>query len=578
MLRPHTLLQVPPLSEHQRGAGLMAAHGGLVGGLSQGLLFLLPWKQLGYGGEGVDGKRGRERSSARRDWRPRTQKSSHTCLLLSTPASVPFLDSAFSFSLSPCTPPLLGPLKSNFATSSGNPAARHFHKGRGVKDDKLPEAKEGNGGPQYACAQYNPNPEMRVFTPPLLLLLQLLLLTDPTTASLIRIPLRRVHPGSRTLSPLRGWTKPAEHVNLEASSPGGKSTFVPLSNYMNAQYFGEIGLGTPPQNFSVIFDTGSSNLWVPSKRCHFLSLPCWFHHRFNPDASSSFQPNGTKFAIQYGTGRLSGILSKDKLTIGGVKGASVVFGEALWEPSLIFTFARFDGILGLGFPKLAVNRVRPPLDVLVDQGLLDKPVFSFYLNRNSEEADGGELVLGGSDPTHYIPPLTFLPVTIPAYWQIHMERVKVSTGLNLCARGCAAILDTGTSLITGPTEEIRALNSAIGGIPLFTGQYMIECSKIPTLPQVSFLLGSVWFNLTAQDYIIQIVKLGTRFCLSGFQALDVPPPMGPFWILGDVFLGTYVAVFDRGDKKVSARVGLARARPRGAEQSRGGPTQAQFFG
>lgn len=59
----------------------------------------------------------------------------------------------------------------------------------------------------------------------------------------------------------------------------------------------------------------------------------------------------------------------------------MTFGEALWEPSLVFTFAHFDGILGLGFPVLAVGGVQPPLDRLVDQGLLDKPVFSFYLNR-----------------------------------------------------------------------------------------------------------------------------------------------------------------------------------------------------
>ncbi|EGW13443.1 Napsin-A [Cricetulus griseus] len=325
---------------------------------------------------------------------------------------------------------------------------------------------------------------------------------------------------------------------------------------MNTQYFGDIGLGTPPQNFTVVFDTGSSNLCSVSHRLSdpILSPELGFHRRFNPKASSSFRPNGTKLAIQYGSGQLTGILSQDNLTIGEIRGVSVTFGEALWESSMVFTLAHFDGILGLGFPSLAVDGVQPPLDAMVEQGLLQKPIFSFYLNRDAEGSDGGELVLGGSDPAHYIPPLTFIPVTIPAYWQVHMESVNVGTGLSLCAQGCGVILDTGTSLITGPSEEIHALNKAIGGLPFLAGQYFIQCSKTPELPTVSFRLGGVWFNLTGQDYVIKILNSDdVGLCLLGFQALDIPKPAGPLWILGDVFLGPYVAVFDRGVKTVGPR-------------------------
>uniref|UniRef100_A0A8C9PUL8 Napsin A aspartic peptidase n=1 Tax=Spermophilus dauricus TaxID=99837 RepID=A0A8C9PUL8_SPEDA len=399
---------------------------------------------------------------------------------------------------------------------------------------------------------------------PLCLLLLTLLSAEPARAKLIRYGTPPATPTLRRILHLL----PFKSTKL--------SSFILSPLCHQVQYFGKIGLGTPPQNFSVVFDTGSSNLWVPSKRCHFLSLPCWFHHRFDPKASSSFRPNGTKFAIQYGTGRLSGILSEDKLTVR----APVTFAEALWEPSLVFTFAHFDGILGLGFPSLAVGGVQPPLDALVEQGLLDKPVFSFYLNRDSEGADGGELVLGGSDPTHYIPPLTFVPVTVPAFWQIHMEGVKVGTGLTVCAQGCAAILDTGTSLITGPSEEIQALNVAIGGFPLLAGQVRTQSLVNVDWGETSlvFFCGSgrgealapgekagtvsccdtQWSCLVA----LQIAQGGIRLCMSGFQGLDMPPPAGPLWILGDVFLGTYVSVFDRGHVNGSARVGLARARSR----------------
>lgn len=379
--------------------------------------------------------------------------------------------------------------------------------------------------------------------------------------ALIRIPLTKFQSARQSLTDVAGSVE-----NLIAAGRRGNRKYTEslrkkgetpelLTNYLDAQYYGQIGIGTPPQLFTVVFDTGSSNLWVPSQHCNFFDFACWFHHKYKSEASSTYVKNGTKFAIRYGSGSLTGFLSQDIITIGDMKTPNQIFAEAVAQPGFTFIAAKFDGILGMAYPTISVDGVLPVFDNMMKQKLVEEDIFSFYLNRNPTTQPGGELLLGGVDSKYYTGDFHYLNVTRQAYWQIKADQVTVGTQLTLCKGGCQAIVDTGTSLMVGPVQEVKALQKAIGAIPIFQGEYMIDCAKIPTLPNITFTLGGKDFSLTGDQYVLQITKFGRTVCLSGFLAMDIPPPAGPLWILGDVFIGRYYSVFDRANN----RVGFAAA-------------------
>lgn len=67
-----------------------------------------------------------------------------------------------------------------------------------------------------------------------------------------------------------------------------------MTDFSDAQYFGPLSIGG--QSFSVVFDTGSSNLWVPSKKC--WSIACFVHKTYNSANSKTYKKDGTAISIQ----------------------------------------------------------------------------------------------------------------------------------------------------------------------------------------------------------------------------------------------------------------------------------------
>ncbi|KAL3614979.1 hypothetical protein CASFOL_040640 [Castilleja foliolosa] len=483
---------------------------------------------------------------------------------------------------------------------------------------------------------------------------------------LFRIGLKKLKFDQNKLVAARLEHNEAEQLraSLRKYSPKGKSVnngdtdIVALKNFMDAQYYGEIGVGTPPQKFTVIFDTGSSNLWVPSSKCYY-SAPCYFHSKYKSSQSSTYVENGKPAAIQYGSGSISGFFSEDNVKVGNLVIDSQEFIEATSEPSFSFVAAKFDGILGLGFKEISVGNSTPVWYNMVAQSLVKEPVFSFWLNRDVDEELGGELVFGGVDPKHHKGQHTYVPVTQKGYWQFDMGDVLIGGKKSgFCKGGCSAIADSGTSLIAGPSTVVAMINQAIGAggvvnqecksvvnqygqtiidllvakvkpqkicsqvglctfdgtrdvsdviksvvdetagrssglgdamcpacemavvwmqnqlrqnktqdrilkyvddlcerMPNPMGESTVDCERISSMPSVSFTIGGKVFDLSAEQYILKVGEGAQSQCISGFIGLDIPPPRGPLWILGDTFMGPYHTVFDYG----KLRVGFAEA-------------------
>jgi cathepsin D len=333
-----------------------------------------------------------------------------------------------------------------------------------------------------------------------------------------------------------------------------------LSDYENAQYYGTVTLGTPPKKFNILFDTGSSNLWVPCHGCPASNLACDFHTQFDCSASSTCTKTDEDFNIQYGSGSMSGKVVQDVVCFGGADTGYCTdktqgFACAMQEPGLSFVAAKFDGILGMAWDTISVDKLAQPMDQIFNNTqLCPQALFAFWLNRDLDgNTHGGEMTLCGTDPAHYTGSIAWEPLIATDYWRIKLGGMKVKD--TQITGSIDAIVDTGTSLMAGPTDQVKQIQKIIGAFEVVAGEYEVLCDLVKFMPTVTLTLGGQDFALEPQDYVLKITEEGASVCISGFMGIDIPAPNGPLWILGDVFIGKYYAVFDHGNK----RIGLAKA-------------------
>ncbi|OWK17341.1 hypothetical protein Celaphus_00013425, partial [Cervus elaphus hippelaphus] len=222
-------------------------------------------------------------------------------------------------------------------------------------------------------------------------------------------------------------------------------------------YMGNITIGTPPQEFQVVFDTASSDLWVPSVFC--TSPTCVSHVMFRHLESSTFRPIRKTFSIEYGSGRMKGVVAHDTVRIGDLVSTDQQFGLSVAEYG--FEGIPFDGVLGLNYPNLSFTGGIPIFDNLKNHGAISEPVFAFYLSN------------------------------------ISLKRQVIA-----CSGGCEALVDTGTSLIHGPRRLVNNILRFLGATPRGSKHY-VSCFVVHKLSSIIFTINGINYPLPAQAYTIK---------------------------------------------------------------------------
>jgi len=356
-------------------------------------------------------------------------------------------------------------------------------------------------------------------------------------------------------------------------------------------YSGMISIGTPAQDFRVVFDTGSAHVVVPSSKC--INNTCLEHQRYDLSASSTARainvdgrdcPAGDlcdEVTIGYGTGKVLGEFAQDEICLGEdqstcVEASIVVSTEMSDHP---FRSFKFDGIFGLAFEALAVSPEFSFFHQLMRSDPLADLQFGVFLV-DGAAGEHSEIALGGYNIRRLLTPLTWSPVATSSmgHWQVSITEVRIGNQtVDVCKDGsCRGVVDTGTSHFGVPGKEMGHFMSTL----TVDSEGRDSCEHVDA-PDVELVLeGSVRLSLSPRNYMRKLpvpkgmyqktpgVSLASvtdaaasasitgdseasQTCTPRIMPVNLPAPFGPkLFILGEPILSRYYTVFDWQAKRV----------------------------
>ncbi|KAE9417839.1 hypothetical protein Angca_010237, partial [Angiostrongylus cantonensis] len=332
-----------------------------------------------------------------------------------------------------------------------------------------------------------------------------------------------------------------------------RKQLVRFRDYYDDLYLGNVTIGTPGQNMSLLIDNGSANLWIFDTTCR--SFGCigapgsgFTRRRFNTRKSSTFTRQWKQIALSYAAGSCSGPVGKDVVSFAGATIENQEFINVT-EADGAFFFMPIDGILGLGWPAITVGEVTPPLQNILSS--LDAPLFTAWMDKKVRPirkfGNAGLITFGAIDAINCESEINYVPLSKEAHWQFLIE--GFSTGSFSQSKNAQAISSFGTSWIGAPTEIIEAVANQTGAhYDSLNKFYTVGCSTMKTQPDLVLTINSVKYNIPPEEYVLDI-GVGNGQCALAF--FEIPSGSWPMdWILGEAWTRTYCNIHDFGQKRI----------------------------
>ncbi|KAG6840112.1 hypothetical protein C0991_008902 [Blastosporella zonata] len=210
--------------------------------------------------------------------------------------------------------------------------------------------------------------------------------------------------------------------------------------------------------------------------------------------------------------------------------------------------------MGLAFPTIASTQSVPFWQTLTTTGQLDNPEMSFWITRfrddptASQEEPGGVFTLGGTNSSLFTGDIEFInmPTQPPTFWILSVSAVTVQGKKVAITAGdvAQAAIDTGTTLIGGPSADVAAIWAAVPGsqtVPSMSGFYSFPCTTDVT---ITMAFGGQAWPINVADMTLGSLTKGSSQCVGAIFDLGAGSNIAsgsgnPGWVVGDTFLVSF---------------------------------------